>query len=136
MQQNEAKNWSWTTEIEYILGKEAKEEATEQQQGYDNEKMWYSFKDKIDVQRNIHKRIYSYRKFEWYQHKDYYSYPHTTHWDEDRGNQFIQIRDPSNFWWNFGLHWNTSFITSQFTNVEEIKLYTQEYKQNGRIWRM
>ena len=98
IQQNKGKTDHGGQRLENILGKDAEEEATEQQQQYDNEQCDIVSKIKL-VSKEIHLkefRVLHIKQFEWYQHKDCYGQPHTTHWDGDKSNQFIQIRSPSN----------------------------------------
>ena len=98
IQKNEGKTDNGRQRLKYILGKDAEEEATEQEQQYDNEQCVIVSKMKL-LSQEIHLkefRVLHIKQFEWYQHKDYYGQLHTTHWDGDKSNKSIQIRSPSN----------------------------------------
>ena len=98
IQQNEGKTDHGRQRLKYVLGKDAEEEATEQEQQYDNEQCVIVSKMKL-LSQEIHLkefRVLHIKQFEWYQHKDYYGQLHTTHWDGDKSNKSIQIRSPSN----------------------------------------
>ena len=115
-----------------IIEKEAEEEVKEQQQ---EEKVpaagkwWYGFRDKFDARRKTRERIPGHWKFKHPQHKDDYGQHHTTHWDEDKGNLFIQSRDPSRYWWNHELQQAINFTTRYVYSLEEIQAYIEEYEQ-------
>ena len=52
------------------------------------------FKDKMFVRRNMRKRIQGDQKFKCFQHNYDYGELHTTLWDKDNGNLFVQIKNP------------------------------------------